>query len=70
MSEDHYAEGGLGEAVAGAVSEAGVRVVGLAVRDLPTSGKPAELLDVVGISARHIVERARTLAQQTATATR
>ena len=68
--EDHYAEGGLGEAVAGAVSEAGVRVVSLAVHDLPTSGKPAELLDVVGISARHIVERARTLAQQTAAATR
>ena len=66
--EDHYAEGGLGEAVAGAVSEAGVRVVSLAVHDLPTSGKPTELLDVVGISARHIVERARTLAQQTTAA--
>jgi transketolase len=68
--EDHYAEGGLGEAVAGAVSEAGVRVVSLAVHDLPTSGKPAELLDVVGISARHIVARARTLVRQTAAAPR
>jgi transketolase len=31
----------------------------LAVRGLPTSGTPAELLDAAGISARHIVEAAR-----------
>jgi len=59
--EDHYPEGGLGDAVAAAVSEEGFRVIKLAVNDLPRSGKPEELLDRYGISARHIVERARQL---------
>ena len=68
--EDHFAEGGLGEAVLGAVAEEGVRVVQLAVRFLPTSGKPEELLDAVGISARHIAARARALAKDSATARR
>ncbi|MFQ5663476.1 MAG: transketolase [Terriglobia bacterium] len=63
--EDHYPEGGLGEAVASAVSEEGVRVVRLAVRQLPTSGKPAELLAAAGISAPHIADHARALAKQT-----
>ncbi len=59
--EDHYPEGGLGDAVASALSEDGLRVVKLAVTDLPRSGKPEELLDRYGISARRIVERAREL---------
>jgi transketolase len=68
--EDHYPEGGLGEAVASALSEDGVRIVRLAVGSIATSGKPEELLDAAGISARHIVERARTLVQtRTAQAT-
>jgi transketolase len=54
--EDHYPEGGLGDAVAGELSERGIRVHKLAVRGLPHSGKPEELLDRHGISARHIVE--------------
>jgi transketolase len=53
--EDHYAEGGLGDAVLDAVGAEGVRVHKLAVREVPHSGKPAELLDRYGISARHIV---------------
>jgi transketolase len=56
--EDHYPEGGLGEAViaalvAGSVPLTGVRQI--AVRGVPHSGKPDELLDAFGISARHIV---------------
>jgi transketolase len=65
--EDHWAEGGLGDAVLAALAEAGVahqvaRFVHLAVRTMPASGKPAELLDAAGISAQHIVRAARTLA--------
>ncbi len=57
--EDHYAAGGIGEAVAAAVNAAGIRVERLAVREIPRSGKPEELLDRYGISAKHIVEAVR-----------
>lgn len=60
--EDHYAEGGIGEAVAGAVEELKSKnngltapVVGLAVRKMPRSGKPAELLAYEEIDAGAIV---------------
>lgn len=54
--EDHYAAGGLGDAVASAVSKDGVRVTRLAVREIPRSGLPDELLDRYGISTKHIVD--------------
>ena len=57
--EDHYAAGGIGDAVAEAVADAGMTVQRLAVREIPRSGKPDELLDRFGISARHIVEAVR-----------
>ena len=53
--EDHYAAGGLGDAVAAAVAADGVVVHRLAVREIPRSGKPEELLERFGISAGHIV---------------
>ena len=61
--EDHWSEGGIGDAVLEALSdgEAPARVVRLAVRDLPGSGKPAELLAAAGIDAEHIAEAARSL---------
>jgi transketolase len=61
--EDHWPEGGLGEAVLSAFadSEERPRVVQLAVREMPTSGKPAELLAAAGIDAEHIAEAARRL---------
>jgi transketolase len=62
--EDHYPEGGLGAAVLEALAGAGVhqlRLAHLAVRGLPGSGTPAELLDAAGISAPHIVAAARNL---------
>jgi transketolase len=61
--EDHWPEGGIGDAVLEALSdgETPARVVRLAVRDMPGSGKPAELLAAAGIDAEHIVEAARTL---------
>ncbi|MBM3779950.1 MAG: transketolase [Acidimicrobiia bacterium] len=57
--EDHYAAGGIGDAVASAVAPAGIPVTRLAVRAIPRSGKPAELLDRYGISARHIADAVR-----------
>jgi transketolase len=59
--EDHYAAGGIGDAVTEAVSEAGIRVHRIAVREIPRSGKPEELLDRYGISAKHIVEAVKAL---------
>jgi transketolase len=53
--EDHYAAGGIGDAVAEAVAQAGLTVTRLAVREIARSGKPEELLDRYGISAAHIV---------------
>src|SRR3954471_17188498 len=57
--EDHYAAGGIGDAVAEAVADAGFTVERLAVREIPRSGKPDELLDRFGISAAHIVTALR-----------
>ena len=57
--EDHFVEGGLGDAVLDAFAGSNTplpRIIKLAVRSMPGSGKPQELLDAAGISARHIVE--------------
>jgi transketolase len=61
--EDHLPEGGLGEAVLSALAEAEERprVFQLAVRELPRSGKPAELLHAAEIDADAIVAAARQL---------
>ena len=61
--EDHWAEGGLGEAVLAAFAEAEERprVKVLAVTGMPHSGKPAELLAAAGIDADHIAQAAREL---------
>ena len=57
--EDHYAGGGIGDAVAAAIASEGFTVRRLAVREIPRSGTPDQLLDRYGISARHIVAAAR-----------
>ena len=59
--EDHYPEGGLGDAVAGELSADGVKVHKLAVRELPRSGKPDELLERFGINAAAIVKAVKSL---------
>ena len=61
--EDHWPEGGLGEAVLSAFADADERpqVALLAVRIMPSSGKAAELLAAAGIDATHIAEAARQL---------
>jgi transketolase len=56
--EDHYEEGGLGDAVLNAVGNQ-ASVVKLAVREIPRSGPPEALLDKYGISSKHIAEAVR-----------
>ena len=59
--EDHYPAGGIGSAVLEALNDGGhpARIVHLAVRGLPGSGTPAELMDAAGISTGHVVQAAR-----------
>jgi len=53
--EDHYEHGGLGDAVLSALAGERVQAYKLAIRDVPHSGKPTELIEKFGISAAHIV---------------
>jgi transketolase len=62
--EDHWPEGGLGDAVVSGLISLGIKDIALrhlAVRDMPTSGKPAELLEAAGISGRAITAAVRAL---------
>ncbi|MEV7456979.1 transketolase [Pseudarthrobacter oxydans] len=64
VAEDHYPEGGIGSAVLEALAGTNtpdLHTVLLAVKTLPTSGTPQELLDAAGVSARHITAAAHTL---------
>lgn len=60
--EDHYPAGGLGDAVAEAVGPEGVKVYRLAVREVPHSGKPEELLAKYKIDAHAIMEQVHAIA--------
>jgi len=62
--EDHFAEGGLGEAAFAALATSGVSLAAarsLAVSGVPHSGTAEELLDAFGISARHIAAAAKSI---------
>src|SRR5487761_2607990 len=59
--EDHYSEGGLGDAVAGELSVEGIKVHKLAVVGIPRSGKAEELLAHFGIDAAAIVKKVKSL---------
>jgi transketolase len=61
--EDHYPEGGIGDAVAGELSVDGIKVHKLAVYELPHSGKPEELMAKYKIDSAAIVETVKKLAQ-------
>jgi transketolase len=67
-AEDHWPEGGLGEATLSALAEdgdmGGLEFEHLAVSGMPTSGSPAELMDAAGISAEHIADAVRKLLNQ------
>ena len=66
--EDHYAAGGLGDAVSDALAADGVVVERLAVREVPHSGRPEELLERFGISASCIAAAVRRQVGAAATA--
>jgi len=59
--EDHFEEGGLGEAVKAALSTTATPVHSLRVRQMPHSGKPAELLAYEEIDAAAIVKKVKEL---------
>ena len=67
--EDHWAQGGLGDAVLEAFSGSDTapaggglpRVTKLAVKSMPGSGKPEELMEAAGITAGHIVKAVKAL---------
>jgi len=63
ITEDHYPEGGIGEAVIGAVSGKGIdlKIRHLAVNGLSCSGTSEELLHHAHISAEHIVEAVKSI---------
>jgi len=62
--EDHYAGGGIGDAVDAAVAGHGFTVQRLAVKEIPRSGTPDQLLDHYGISSRHIVDAVNSQGRQ------
>jgi transketolase len=66
--EDHWPEGGLGEAVLSVFAEDDERprIVVLAVEDMPGSGKPDELIAAAGIDDEHIAAAARKVVSATA----
>jgi transketolase len=59
--EDHYPEGGLGEAVRSALDNNGFEFYSLAVRKMPRSGKPAELLGYEEIDSGAIINLVKKL---------
>ena len=67
IAEDHWPEGGLGDAVLAvfADSDEHPRILKLAVRGIPGSATPAEQLADAGIDAAHIAAAARRLAGST-----
>ncbi|XP_023561137.1 transketolase-like protein 1 isoform X3 [Octodon degus] len=65
--EDHYPEGGIGEAVCAAVSsepDIVVRQLAVPLMGMPQSGRPGEMLSMFGISARHIVVAVKRILSQ------
>lgn len=59
--EDHFAEGGIGEAVRRLMADVDVPVHSLSVQKMPKSGKPGELLDYEEISKSAIIKKVREL---------
>ena len=59
--EDHFEHGGLGDFVLAALSDTGARIEKMAVDKVARSGKSDELLDYVGISSKHIIEKVKSL---------
>jgi transketolase len=59
--EDHYLHGGLGDAVQSALADQRVEVYKLGVREIPRSGSASDLMERYGISAQHVIEKAKAV---------
>ncbi|TSA46042.1 transketolase [bacterium] len=62
--EDNFPEGGIGEAIAAALAampDGKCKIINLAVRKMPMSGKPVELLEYEEISAKHIIKTIKSI---------
>ena len=59
--EDHYSDGGLGDAVLGALASQPCRLHKIAVEGLPRSGESAQLMDAFGLSAKSIAKKVKEL---------
>lgn len=59
--EDHFQEGGIGEAVASALANQNRKIYSLAVKKMPKSGKPQELLDYEEISSKAIIRKVKEI---------
>ncbi len=59
--EDHYPQGGMGEAIMSALYNSNVHIHSLAVRQIPRSGSPEDLMKMMGIDAENIVKTVRSL---------
>ena len=59
--EDHYPEGGIGEAIASALRNYNIKIESLAVKRLPRSGKPEELMALANIDADAIVKKVKAI---------
>lgn len=61
VSEDHYAEGGIGEMLSGVLENTGIEIKRLAVKEIPHSGKTEELLALYKINSSAIASNAQAL---------
>jgi transketolase len=59
--EDHYAEGGLGEAVMSALADTSTPIYQLAVRKIPRSGQPEELMAYEEIDCEAIIKQVKKI---------
>lgn len=60
--EDHWFDGGIGDAVLSALSEKrSIPLYKMAVQKMPRSGKPQELIELAGLSAAHIVRKVKEI---------
>ncbi len=62
--EDHYFEGGIGDAVLNVFANGSANIVKMAVTSRPHSGKPEQLLEYYGLSAEHIISQVKSLISQ------
>ena len=60
ITEDHYKDGGIGEAIISELANSDIQIKHLCITVIPHSGKTEELLDKYKISAKHIANTAKS----------